>query len=137
MHRGMRYLTVSDVCEIHHAEAGESFFDFGLLESAVLRPQQTVAGQDVYPDLHTKAAALFHSLVRNHAFLDGNKRTAVLAVIVFYNLNGWTVHADSGEIVALAVDTAEDLRDVDAIAKSLGGWARPIALLDSEDESAE
>ena len=85
-----RYLTVDDVCRINEAEVGSNMLaDFGLVESAVLRPQQSVGGQDAYPGLHSKAAAPFHSLANNHAFVDGNKRTAVLALIVFYNLNGW------------------------------------------------
>ena len=50
--------------------------DFGLLESAALRPQQTVAGHDAYPTLEEKAAALMHSLIRNHPFVDGNGRTS-------------------------------------------------------------
>jgi death-on-curing protein len=79
------YLTVSDVVRLSEAEVeAATLVDFGLLESAVLRPQQTVAGQDAYPDIHAKAAALMHSLIRNHPFVDGNKRTAVLAVAVFY-----------------------------------------------------
>jgi death-on-curing protein len=80
----MRYLTASDVVEFIEAEVGpELLADFGLLESAVLRPQTSVFGADAYPDIHTKAGALMHSLVRNHPFIDGNKRTAVLAVIVW------------------------------------------------------
>jgi death-on-curing protein len=74
------YLTVGDVLALHEQEVGANLLaDFGLLESAVLRPQTTIGGEDAYPDLHTKAAAMFHSLARNHAFLDGNKRVAVAA----------------------------------------------------------
>ncbi len=74
----MRYLSPSEVIGINEQEVGTDLLaDFGLLEAAVLRPQQTMFGADAYPDLHTKAAAMVHSLIRNHPFVDGNKRTAV------------------------------------------------------------
>jgi death on curing protein len=76
--------------------------------------------------VHTKAAALFHSLVKNHAFVDGNKRTGVLATLTFYGLNGWWVDADQDAIVALAVETAEGRLDVEAIAERLKRSAHPI-----------
>lgn len=125
----MEYLTTDDIVRINEAEVGPNLLlDFGLLESAVLRPQQTVFGQDAYPDIHLKAAALMHSLVRNHPFADGNKRAAVLAVIVFFGINGQALQAEQGEIVALAVDVAEGLLDVPAIAKRLANWTRPLEL---------
>lgn len=127
----MRYLSVSEVLEIHEAEVSDDpIVDLGLLESAVLRPQASVGGQDAYPDIHSKAAALFHSLVRNHPFTDGNKRTAVIAVAVFYRLNGWRLAPEQGELVALAVDTAEGLLDVASIAKKLAAWAHALELPD-------
>lgn len=69
----------------------------GLLESAVARPQASAFGTDAYPDLASKAAALLHSLVLNHAFIDGNKRTAVLSTLVFLDLNGYMVRWDQQE----------------------------------------
>lgn len=123
----MRYVTAGEVAAINEAEIGPDLLaDFGLLESAVLRPQQSVFGQDAYPDIHSKAAALMHSLVRNHPFIDGNKRTAVVAVLVFYGLNGVWLDAAQDEVVALAVDVAEGILDVAAIAGRLKGWATPI-----------
>lgn len=125
----MHYLSAGDVVRIAEAEVGsDTLVDFGLLESAVLRPQQTVGGHDAYPDIHRKAAALMHSLIRNHAFVDGNKRTAVLAVDVFYGLNGWEVNADQGDIVALALDIAEGQVNVEGIAKVLSSWASQLDL---------
>jgi death on curing protein len=123
----MRYLTTGDVLTIHEHELGrEAVVEFGLLEAAVLRPQATVAGQDAYPDIHLKAAAFFHSLLRTHPFMDGNKRTGALSMIVFYNLNGWEIELEQGRLVALALDTAEGLIGVDQIAKQLEAAARPI-----------
>jgi death-on-curing protein len=69
-----------------------------------------------------------HSLIRNHPFLDGNKRTAVLSVIVFYNLNGYAIDAAQGEVVALAVDVAEGQVDVEGIAGVLKDWSRELEL---------
>ena len=63
--------------------------DLGLLESAVERPKSTFDGVSLYPDLFTKAAALMHSLLKNHAFVDGNKRTAYSSCGVFLRLNGY------------------------------------------------
>lgn len=119
----MRYLTASEVLSFNEVEVGHDLLaDFGLLESAVLRCQTTVFGVDAYPDIHTKAAALMHSLVRNHPFVDGNKRTAVLAVVVFYNINGFELDIDPGTLLALAVDAAEGHLDVEHIAGALKGW---------------
>ena len=127
----MHYLTVEDVISFHEAEVdADTIVDFGVLESAVLRPQQTIAGQDAYPDIHAKAAALFHSLVRNHPFVDGNKRTGVLSLAVFYRINGYLLAADDADIVALALDAAEGLTDVEAISKELATWAHPQPLDD-------
>lgn len=62
--------------------------DVGLLQSALARPRTTVFGDDAYPDLVTKAAAMFESLVRNHPLLDGNKRLAVVLTWTFLSVNG-------------------------------------------------
>jgi death-on-curing protein len=118
------YLTVEDVARINEAEAGRgNLADFGLLEAAVLRPQTTVGGEDAYPDMHTKAGAILHSLARNHPFVDGNKRTAALAMILFYRLNGWGFHAEQDTLVALVTDVAEGFLDVSQIAGLLKGYA--------------
>ena len=62
--------------------------DYGLLSSAVARPMSGFGGHDVYPDVWTKAVALGEGIARNHALLDGNKRTAFLAIITFLDVNG-------------------------------------------------
>jgi death-on-curing protein len=93
--------------------------DFGLLESAVMRPQTTVFGEDAYPTVLDKAGALMHSLARNHAFVDGNKRTAVVATLLFLEVNGYKDRANDGELVSLALDAAEGLIDSAGIAGKL------------------
>jgi len=125
----LRYLTVGEVIFVSESEVGPNLLkDFGLLESAVMRCQQSVFGEDAYPDIHSKAAALFHSLARNHAFYDGNKRTAVVSLVLFYGLNGWALEIEQGEMVALAVDVAEGQMDVAAIAGTLKQSARQQSL---------
>lgn len=125
----MRFLTPSEVVRINEQESGPDLLaDFGLLEAAVMRPQQSVFGADAYPDIHTKAAAMMHSLIRNHPFLDGNKRTGVLSVILLYNLNGFAIEADQGDVVALALDIAEGQIDVEGISGILKGWSRSLEL---------
>lgn len=116
----MRYLTVDDVVRFNAVFVGpDALRDYGLLESAVFRPQQSVFGKDAYPDLHTKAAALLHSLARNHAFLDGNKRTGLAAVGVFYAINGWRLDLEQGDAVQLVHDTAQGQLEVAKIAAVL------------------
>jgi death on curing protein len=68
--------------------------DYGLLDSAIARPKATVFGVDAYPDDFTKAAALLQSLARNHALVDGNKRTAWAAAWTFLYINGAVLAAD-------------------------------------------
>ena len=82
------------------------------------------------PDIHTKAAAMMHSLIRNHPFVDGNKRTGVLSMILFYNLNGYAVEAEQEEVIALALDIAEGPIDVEGIAGTLKNWVSPLPLPD-------
>jgi death-on-curing protein len=67
--------------------------DQGLLESAVYRPQASFGGEDLYPDLFSKAAALGHSIIKNHPFVDGNKRTGFEAMRLMLRLNGYDIQA--------------------------------------------
>ncbi|MEX0756158.1 MAG: type II toxin-antitoxin system death-on-curing family toxin [Actinomycetota bacterium] len=122
----MQYLTADDVARINARVLGQTMLrDFGLLDSATQRPHTTAGGEDAYPTVHDKAAALFHSLCRNHAFENGNKRTALIALNAFYNLNQHDLVMDDGDLVALAVDTAEGYLSVDAIASTLRKETEP------------
>ena len=103
------YLTLDDVLAAAEAHLGRpaEIGDYGLLESAVARPQATVFGEDAYPTLHEKAAALLQSLATNHALIDGNKRTAFVATALFYELNGRRVRASAqDELFDLMIDVA-------------------------------
>ncbi|HEX2144370.1 MAG TPA: type II toxin-antitoxin system death-on-curing family toxin [Glycomyces sp.] len=101
--------------------------DWGLLESALLRPQANIFGADAYPTLHEKVAALLHSLARNHALIDGNKRLAFMAAYVMYSLNDFELDppsVDEGEMFVLAV--AKGDLEVPEIAKVLRTWVTPL-----------
>lgn len=94
--------------------------DHGLLASALARPQTTVFGADAYAGLHTKAAALLHSLARNHALVDGNKRLAWLATHVFLDINGHPPSLSNDEVVELVLAVAAgELTELAAIADRL------------------
>jgi death on curing protein len=93
--------------------------DVGLLEAACARPMASVLGDEAYPTLGLKAAALLHSLVRNHALVDGNKRLAWLAAVVFLDLNGHTVDLDDDAAFELVMAAADGHLDVEQIAQRL------------------
>lgn len=94
--------------------------DIGLLDSAAARPRSTVFGESAYPTLTLQAAALLHSIARNHALVDGNKRLAWLACNVFLDLNGHRVTLTHDEAFTLVMDVASGaLRDVTDIAERL------------------
>jgi death-on-curing protein len=94
--------------------------DYGLLESALARPQASAFGEDAYPDTHQKAAALLHSLARNHALVDGNKRIALAATIAFLGMNGIRLTLSNDEAYDLVMSVATGaLEDVSNIAAAL------------------
>lgn len=89
-----KYLSIAQVLYIHDQmikQFGGSFGvrDIGLLESAMARPGATFNGQNLYTDIFDKAAALLQSLLKNHPFVDGNKRTALTSAGLFLKINGW------------------------------------------------
>jgi death on curing protein len=94
--------------------------DYGLLESALARPQASAFGENAYSGIHEKAAAVLHSLARNHALVDGNKRLALAATIGFYGMNGMRLTLTNDEAYDLVIDVASGrLDDVPAIASVL------------------
>lgn len=120
------YLTLDDVLAAAEAHLGHrpEVGDYGLLESAVARPQATVFGEDAYPNFHEKAAALLQSLATNHALIDGNKRTAFVATALFYGLNGHHLPgAAEDQLFDLVIAVAT--RELDTVAKI----AQQLALL--------
>jgi death-on-curing protein len=121
----MNYLTAEQVLFIHSrlvSEFGGShgIRDLGLLESAVARPQATFEGKDLYPDIFHKAAALMESLIGNHPFVDGNKRTGISSAVLFLSINEWKLTASNADL------EAQTMRVVvgDTPVEGLAGWLK-------------
>lgn len=93
--------------------------DHGLLESAVHRPEQSIFGEDAYPDLFAKAAALLESMVKNHCFHNGNKRTAYLVTKSFLLMNGKHLKMEREYAVEFIVGIAEGLHSLDVVTSTL------------------
>ena len=108
----IRYLDIGEVIIIHEKmiEIGggrRGIRDYRLLHSAVERPKATFTGRPLYPTIYLKAAALIHSLIKNHPFNDGNKRTGFFSTLRFLHINGYEITASHEEIIkfALSADT--------------------------------
>lgn len=93
--------------------------DLHMLRLAVGRPQTSVAFQDAYKSIFDKAAALFHSIINNHPFLDGNKRTSFLSAILFLEYNRWTVEFRRKEAVKFTRKAHNEDYTVEQISKWL------------------
>ena len=124
------YLSTPQVLAIHDQmikRFGGSFGirDLGLIESAVSRPQASFNGQDLYPNLFSKAASLPQSLLKNHAFVDGNKRTALTASGVFLRLNGSVLNNSHKKEVKFAVEVDNQNLALEQIAKWLEEHSKP------------
>lgn len=120
------YLDLDDLLDIAREAVGvdAAVGDYGLLASALARPRASVFGQDAYPDLHAKAAALLHSLARNHALVDGNKRLAWTACRTFLAINGQWISAPENDRFEFVIRVATGvLSDVDNIADQLRAWS--------------
>lgn len=107
----MKYLTAEQGLFLHVRiieETGGSHGvrDIGLLESAVARPQAVFEGEELYTNHFSKAAALVESLIRNHPFVDGDKRTGVAASAIFLRRNGWLLDVSSRELEVFALQVA-------------------------------
>ena len=118
----IEYLDVDDLVALAVALFGEPppIRDLGLLAAAAARPQASAFGDDAYPDLLTKAAALLHSVVKNHPLVDGNKRLGWMACGVFLDINGTdpTV-ASNDDVYDLVMHVAAHQIDVDELAHRL------------------
>lgn len=115
----IRYLTLIEVLQLHHRILEQSggalgIRDLGLLESAIAQPRMTFGGEDLYPSLLEQAAALGFSIILNHPFIDGNKRTGHAATETFLVLNGVEINAsvDEQERVVLAIASGNLEREV-------------------------
>ena len=113
------YLQLEDLFTFIRALKIGPVRDAGLLDSSLARPRSTVFGSDAYPTLQLKAAALLHSLVKNHSLVDGNKRLAWLATVVFLDINAHAVNLTDDEAFDLVWEIAGSTMTVDTIAQRL------------------
>ncbi|RJQ56418.1 MAG: type II toxin-antitoxin system death-on-curing family toxin [Actinobacteria bacterium] len=114
----MRPLTIEGVEEValelarYHMEWSEPIPDFstrtpGILESCLLNSFQTFGGKELYPTLFDKAGAIFYQMIKNHPFVNGNKRIAVTSLLVFLHINGYWLRVDNEELYEIAVWVAK------------------------------
>ena len=115
----VEYLDLEDLLGLVRAMQTGPVRDVGLLAAAAGRPQASAFGEDAYPTLALKAAALLHSLAGNHPLVDGNKRLAWLATTVFLGINGRAPDLDEEAAFALVMDVASSDLGVEQIAERL------------------
>ena len=115
----VEYLDLDDLLGLVRALNAGPVRDVGLLDSAAARPRSTVFGEDAYPTLALKAAALLHSLARNHLLVDGNERLGWLATVVFLDLNGTQPDLSDDAAFQLVMDVAAGAADVEEVADRL------------------
>ncbi len=122
----IEYLDLEDLLDIASRVLSPDVVlsDYGLLHSALSRPHASVFGADAYPDLQHKAAALLHSLARNHALLDGNKRLAWTACRTFLAINDVWINAPEDNRFDFVISVATGaLADIHVIAEQLRAWS--------------
>jgi death-on-curing protein len=122
------YLELEDLLAAADTALGQpaEVRDVGLLQASAARPRATAFGEEAYPTLDEKAAALLHSLVTGHPLVDGNKRLGWVAVRLFYRLNETDVRPTADEAFDLIVGVADGtIRDVRVIAERLASWRTP------------
>ncbi len=127
----VEYLALGQVLALHASQirrygGASGIRDRGALESALARPAATFDGEDLYPEIADKAAALMHSLALNHPFVDGNKRVAAFAAIVFVEFNGYEFLATPDELVDTTMALARGEMAVQALAIWFDQRLRPV-----------
>ena len=115
------YVSLEQVLELHRLQirafgGSAGLRDRGALEAALGRPQMTFGGEDLYADVEAKAAAVLHSLVMNHPFVDGNKRTGAAVAELFLNLNDVELAAGDDELVETTLAVARGELNAEALA---------------------
>lgn len=120
----INFLSVPQVLAIHDQMVkrfggSAGIRDLGLVESAVARPQAGFGGQYLYKTIFNKAAALLQSLLKNHPFVDGNKRTALTSAAILLRINGWKLLNNHKEEVGFAVKVDNGNLTVEQISKWL------------------
>lgn len=119
----MRYLSIAEVLVIHDYQiqrfgGTHGMLNLPLLESAVGRPKTNISGVDMYPSLYEKAAVLVYSIIKNHPFLDANKRTGLHAALTFLELNNIKIGIKSKSLVKLGLDIANGKISLEKVAEA-------------------
>lgn len=122
------FLSLNDCLELINRLKIGPMRDIGLLNSALQRPGTIIYGKYAYPTLHLQTAALVESLARNHALVDGNKRLAFLALVVFYDINDFELVLDDDSAYQFIIDICIGQHDVQSIAAFLEQCAYPTHL---------
>lgn len=118
------FLTTEDLLALADDLGVGPVRDVGLLESAAHRPTTSLWGSDAYPTLLLKAAALMHSVVNNHALVDGNKRLGWLTTVVFLDVNGVWIEGPDDAVYDLVVAVASGAADLSEISAALEHWVQ-------------
>ena len=126
------YLAIEQVLAVHRMQieaygGSAGLRDRGGLEAAVARPAATFGGEDLYPDVAAKAAALMHSLVLNHPCVDGNKRVALHAAMLFAALNLHELLASPDDVTALTLKAAEGQLNIESLTIWFRQRLKPVA----------
>jgi len=125
----VRYLSLSEALELHRRIIGQSGGALGVLnlsslESALAQPRMTFGGKELYPSIVDKASALGYSLIQNHPFLDGNKRTGHAAMELFLVLNGFEIQSSVDEQERTILQVASGKIDRDTFTR----WLRDLVV---------
>lgn len=126
----MTYLTAEQALFIHYRlieETGGSHGvrDIFLLQSAIARPMSSLGGKELYPDIFTKTASLMHSIIKNHPFVNGNKRTAITVASIFLSRNGYTLTATNKELERFTSAVVAEKREL----RELASWFKKHSIL--------
>ncbi len=111
-----KHLTVEDAVDLAEA-LGFTLRDLGLLASAVERPRTSAFGEDIYPTLELRIAALLHGINRNHPLVDGNKRLSWVCAVAYARINGFDLYASQDDIYDMVIGVASGKTEVPEIAE--------------------
>lgn len=127
----LKYLTMKGVLYAHRVMLEKYGGQDGVramdaLESCVNQPQQQFGGQDLYPDIFSKAAAYVFLICKNHPFLDGNKRTTAFTMLLFLELNGYEFTAENDDFENMILDIAQSKEDMESITNWIKTHSQPL-----------
>ncbi|SRR3989344_111513 len=128
---GFQYISLAETLNLHEqtiAATGGSFGvrDETLVDSALARPRAGFGGYEVYPDVFSKAAILLEGLIKNHGFVDGNKRTAVVLMLIFLGRNSYRLHVEQRALISFAVQIAKGKYETEEIVAWLKKHSKKI-----------